>query len=171
MFRPMSTALLLALASPATAGGFDSLSTRFDYASCPEAPSPEPGIIEVHRCTGPGGIPVTFTGEPDASFVTFGTRPIDESPDLGSFFEAGGTAEWRIGPTGGKPFAAIIRYDYGPNIGTLDRSRLVVYRLEGSGRSCIMGSVDGHAADANAKARRLADQHAERFVCGVSRRL
>lgn len=147
---------------PAPAPAQESRYTRVDFSKCPEAKSPEPGVIEVRRCVGPGGVPVTLTSEPDAALVTFGKAPLDEALGLGSFHQPGDTIEWRGD-------AAIVRYQVGASVEKLDRSVLAVYRLERSGRSCVMAIV--HEPGANVKARRVADAEAPRFRCGTSARL
>ncbi|WP_332680529.1 hypothetical protein [Bosea sp. (in: a-proteobacteria)] len=144
--------------------------TRHDYGKCRKA-GPDAEGVSVHRCAGKAGIPVIWTAGDDSSSVDFSTRPIAETiSDKASFFEAGGTIEWR-GPKGGRPQAAILRYATGQNIGKLDGSRLVVYRLSPDGVSCVIGSVDGRAGDANAQARRLADEKAAGFRCGQDRKI
>lgn len=146
---------------PVPAPAQESRYTRVDFSKCVEAKSPEPGVIEVRRCAGPGGVPVTLTSEPDAATVTFGKAPLDEALGVGSFYQPGDTIEWRGD-------AAIVRYRIGDSVGKLDRSVLAVYRLERSGRSCVMAIV--HEPGANEKARRAADAEAPRFRCGTSAR-
>jgi hypothetical protein len=153
--------------SPLSAAAQESITTRHNYEKCREAPSPEPGIIEVRRCSGPLGITVIWMSEPDSSSVRFGD-PLDEEMDLGAAFEAGTVIEWRSGKAGNAPVAAIASYQAGDSIGKLNRSRLVVHRIEPSGRSCIMGVITGGGA--SDKARALIDGSAERFVCGTSKR-
>lgn len=150
---------------PAAAQGWTSSYTTHDYAKCPKA-RPDADGVSVHRCVGKAGIAVIWTAGDDASAVGFGTKPTDEAiTDKAGFFEAGRTVEWR-GPKGGRPQAAILRYATGQRIGKLDVSLLLVYRLGADGSSCIIGSVDGRAGDANARARRLADERAGSFRCG-----
>ena len=144
--------------------------TSHDYGKCRKAKPDDQGV-SVHRCAGKAGIPVIWTAGDDSSSVDFSTRPIAETiSDKASFFEAGRTIEWR-GPRGGRPQAAILRYATGQNVGKLDGSRLVVYRLGSDGISCVIGSVDGRSRDANAAARRLADEKAADFRCGQDRRV
>lgn len=122
--------------------------------------------VSVHRCPGKAGITVIWTAGDDSSAVEFGAKALQETISAkAAFFEAGKTIEWR-GPKGGKPQAAILRYATGANVGKLDGSRLVVYRLAADGSSCILGSVDARKPDANAAARRLADEKAPSFRCG-----
>lgn len=160
---------LLTGALPAGAAGYESAYTTHDWEKCPPGETPEPDILTVHRCAGRGGFDVVWAGEEDGSWVEFGTAPLDEELGFGSFFEAGDRVEWR-GPKGGAPAAAILRYQVGSRIGKLNRTLLVVYRLEPGGGSCIMGEVPG-GADANAKARRLVDERAAGFKCGAAERI
>ena len=144
--------------------------TSHDYGKCRKAKPDDQGV-SVHRCAGKAGIPVIWTAGDDSSSVDFSTRPIAETiSDKASFFEAGRTIEWR-GPRGGRPQAAILRYATGRNVGKLDGSRLVVYRLGPDGVSCVIGSVDGRSRDANAAARRLTDEKAAGFRCGQDGRV
>lgn len=144
--------------------------TRHDYASCEEAPSPEPGVIDARRCTGFGGVAVQWMSEPDSSSVRFGSDPLEEYLDLGAAFEVGTTIEWRSSKVGGRPVAAIVRYHSGESVANLDRNQLVIYRIEPSGRSCVMGGVVVGASD-NLKAREVADRLAPVFVCGTSKQV
>jgi hypothetical protein len=171
-FALIALAAILALAPPAEGRTFDSRYSRFDYASCREGESPEPGIVDVRICRGFGPVDVVWTGEPDSSEVAFGTKAHDEALGLGDFHEAGDTVEWRLRSRSGQfaAVAAIVRYWVGANVSRLDRSRLVVYRIEPSGRSCVMSLVDGSRPNANAEARQIADRWSADFVCGVSAR-
>lgn len=121
--------------------------------------------MEVRRCVGRADIAVVWTASDDSSSISFGAKPLDEELNIGPFFEVGSTIEWR-GSVGGRPVAAIVRYAVGRRIGRLDGSRLVIYRLQADGASCIIGSVDGRAREANGRARILADTRAAEFVCG-----
>ena len=152
----------LAVASPfalgdAWAADFESAYTKHDYQTCPEIGSPEPGVIEVRRCPGLAGKSVIWTGEPDASWVDFGTGGTTQTLDLGDFFEAGTTVEWRGPVVKGliAPVAAIVRYHVGKSVGTLNASRLVVYRL--TGVPCAIAVVDGAVPKANEAARAKAE--------------
>jgi hypothetical protein len=152
--------------SPLSAAAQESITTRHTYEKCREAPSPEPDVIEVRRCSGPLGITVIWMSEPDSSSVRFGD-PLDEDMDLGAAFEAGTVIEWRSGKAGNSPVAAIVSYQTGDSVGRLDRSRLVVHRIEPSGRSCIMSVVSGSGA--TNKARALIDRSADQFFCGKNK--
>lgn len=162
------TGMLILGVSPHPVAAQETVITRHSYEECRKAPSPEPGIIEVRRCIGPSGIAIIWTSEPDSSSVRFGSNPLGEELSIGAAFEAGTAIEWRSGKTGTAPVAAIVPYRTGDSVGKLDRSRLVIHRIEPSGRSCIMAAVTGDGA--SGKARLLIDGSAERFVCGKSKR-
>ena len=165
-FVVAALAVVAAYAGPAAAQ--ESSYTRHKYEACSRAQSPEPGVIEVRRCQGKSGIAVLWMSEPDSSSVSFGDKSLDEALDLGgAAFEVGSTIEWRTGRRGSTPVAAIVRYRVGAGVSSLNRSVLVVYRLQPSGGSCVMGVVGG--ADVNL-ARRVVDQSAGSFVCGKSAR-
>lgn len=157
------------LAAPLRAEQWVSGYTTHEYAKCRKDKG-DGDPVSVHRCAGKAGITVIWTAGDDSSAVEFGTRALQETiSDKAAFFEAGKTIEWR-GPKGGKPQAAILRYATGQNVGKLDGSRLVVYRLAPDGPSCIIGSVDARKPSANAAARRLADEKAAGFHCGQDAR-
>jgi hypothetical protein len=157
------------LAVPLHAEQWVSSYTSHAYAKCRKDKS-NGDPISVHRCPGKAGITVVWTAGDDSSAVEFGAKALQETiSDKAAFFEAGKTIEWR-GPKGGKPQATILRYATGQNVGKLDGSRLVVYRLAPDGSSCIAGSVDARKPDANAAARRLADEKAPSFRCGQDAR-
>lgn len=160
---------LVAAGFVAAAAAQESATTRHNYETCAQEPSPEPGVIEVRRCQGKAGIAVRWMSEPDSSSVTLGDKPVDEDLGLGPAFEVGNTIEWRSARRARTPGAAIVRYKTGASVSSLNKSVLVVYRLEPSGVSCVMGVVGG--AHANATARRLVDQSATTFVCGKSARI
>lgn len=165
MARLAVSALALAcLGGAAQAQAMASTYTRHAYDTCAKAKPDEDGV-SVRHCAGQGGVAVVWTAGDDSSAVGFGAKPADETVIDASFFEAGTAIEWR-GPKGGKAQAAILRYKTGQRIGKLDGSRLVVYRLGADSASCIIGSIDGRKPDANAQARKLADETAAGFRCG-----
>ena len=163
----IAVAVLAALATPAEAQ--ESTTTRHRYETCAQEPSPEPGVIEVRRCPGKAGIAVRWTSEPDSSSVSFGDKPLDEDFNLAPAYEVGTAIEWRSPRKSGAPSAAIVRYRIGSGVASLNRSVLVVYRLQPSGGSCVMAVIGEPGA--NATARRLVDQSAGTFVCGKSARV
>lgn len=157
------------LAQPLRAEQWGSSYTSHDYAKCrKDKGNGDP--VSVHRCPGKAGLTVVWTAGDDSSAVEFGAKALQETiSDKAAFFEVGKTIEWRR-PKGGRPLAAIVRYATGRSVGKLDGSRLVVHRLAPDGASCIIGSVDARKPDANAAARRLADEKAEGFRCGQDAR-
>lgn len=157
------------LSAPARAEQWASSYTTYDYAKCRrDKGNGDP--VSVHRCPGKLGFTVIWTAGDDSSAVEFGTKALQETiSDKAAFFEAGKTIEWR-GPKSTRPQAAIVRYATGASIGKLDGSRLVIYRLAPDAASCIIGSIDARKPDANAAARRLADEKAAGFRCGQDAR-
>lgn len=164
-------ALALAVAAlPAWAAGPSSGYTKHDYPACKRAAFD--GVIETRVCTGYGGIPVRWFGEPDGTSIEFGSK--GGADGLGEdFATVGSTIEWR-GPvrSGGVivPVAAIVRVDVGRSIsGPIRRRLLVIHKLEDTG-SCIAAIVDAGTAGANERARKAADEIVPTFRCGVDAR-
>lgn len=157
------------LATPLRAEQWASSYTTHAYAKCrKDKGNGDP--VAVHRCPGRAGISVIWIADDDSSVVEFGAKPLQETISAkAAFFEAGRTIEW-LGPKGGRPQAAILRYATGQSIGKLDGSRLIVYRLASDGASCIIGSTDARKPGANAAARLLAEEKAPNFRCGQDSR-
>lgn len=142
--------------------------TEHRYSVCPEGKSPEPGVVTVRRCSGPGGLAVTYTADDDSAVLTFGKAMGPENVDLGSFYEPTTKIEWRGASSGDPtPVSAIVRYRVGQSVGRLNETRLVVYRIEPSGRSCVMAVV--REPGANQKARDIVDRNASGYRCGSKR--
>ena len=161
--------ILVLCASAGSVSANDSAYTRHDWEQCPEVGDGSQGVVE-RRCVGYMGIAVKWVAGDDASSVDFDANPLDEVVNTGGFFEVGSTIEWRMSGLGRRSFAAIVRYAVGQRIGQLNGSLLVVYRLGAGGASCIVGSIDGRARDANRRARDMADTYAPGFICGTSAR-
>ncbi len=142
--------------------------TEHRYATCPEGKSPEPGVIEVRRCSGPIGLAVTWMGDDDSAVITFGRAPMTESVDLAEFYTPMSRIEWRgASAADPAPVSAIVRYRVGKSVGALKETRLVVYRIEPSGRSCVMAVL--REPGANQRARDIVDARAATFRCGAKR--
>ena len=160
------TLAVLLVAGEAAAENFSSAYTTQDYQKCAVV-SREDGSIK-RRCAGYGGITINWFGADDDAIVDFGRRgDIGDASGL-SFAVAKDTIEWR-GPKPGKaivPLAAIVRYSICRSVEGPCRDTLYVYRLNGQENSCVMAIVDGRAADANVKARRMADEFGASFRCG-----
>jgi len=143
----------------------DSAYTKFDWEKCRK--TGEEDDVVMRRCNGPDGIVVDINSGADAALVSFGAKGARGDTQLGEFYFPKETVEWRKagGASGGKPFAAILRYDIGKSVGGPFRSALVVYKLEGTESSCIVAIVDGRKPGANERARKAADEMAPGFTC------
>ncbi len=162
MNRLHSTAVAIGMVACAGAAcAAESAYTKHDWDRCRKIAAEDDTITR--RCAGFSDIPVLHSGGEDAASVGFGARGMRGDWPLTGFFFPKTVIEWRS--EGGKPFAAILRYDVGPAIGGPFRSRLVVYRLEGAASSCAVAAIDGGKPDANETARKIADEKAHSFVC------
>lgn len=150
---------LAAGVAPAVAA--DGAYTKFDWETCKKIAKEDDTITR--RCAGPGGLVVMYSAGEDAAFVAFGARGLRGESSLGEFYFPKDTVEWRN--AAGKPVAAILRYDIGQSISGPFKSSLVVYKLEGSKSSCVVGVVNGGRNDANERARAMADERAASFAC------
>jgi hypothetical protein len=164
---PFLTILVTLGAGPGLGQEIASAYTRHDYERCALVRIDDP--VTVRRCRGYNGIPVLWTNEPDASLIEFGSEGAIEGTydERFSFAVVQRTVEWR-GLRKGRgldPFAAIVRFQLCRSIGGPCRPELVVFRIEGP-RSCIAASVAATRADANARARALADRLGRSFRCG-----
>jgi hypothetical protein len=169
LIRVLAVAAFALMGAPARAA--DSAYTTHDYAACPLVVDEDP--YQVRRCQGLNGIVVNWHNDDDDAVVDFGTKGSSEDwPYEQSFVFAGKTVEWR-GATKARmlvPYAAIVRYDLGRSIGGPFDPVLMIFRLEGRTRSCLAASVDGRRADANVRARRVADRFVRTFRCGQDTR-
>ena len=167
-----------AAAQPANPSTIDSADTQFDTdKNCKHTPGRQPEDYGTWLCQGYAGISVLLFAGDQRMTVSFGPRAKDEVaagetfPQFNDVYK--GTIEWRFerGADGKpEPFATILRWNYivsGRQKPT--GSALVVTRL-GTGSVCQIGWVDARAnADANAMARKVADEKARAFRCGVDR--
>jgi len=159
-------------ASAASAEPIASVYTRHDYEKCRKTGNDDP-IVE-RRCVGHDAIPVHWVNEPDSSSVSFGTDGAvgGEYDQRFTFAVAGDVVEWRGPVRSGKvaPFAAIVRYQLCRSIGGPCAPELVIYRLVDKRASCIAATVNGRHADANARAREIADTFGRSFNCEKDKR-
>jgi hypothetical protein len=167
LYPAFALAALLCGAQIAPASSIESAYSRHDYERCQKISDDDP-IME-RRCVGHAGIPVTWVSEPDSSSVSFGTEGAagGEFDKRFTFAVAGDVIEWRGPVERGKvaPYAAIVRYQLCRAIGGPCAPELVVYRLNGTRSSCIAATVNGRRADANVRAREMADSFARGFDC------
>ncbi len=159
-------------AMPASAQTIESAYTKHDYEKCKVVTDEDPVLERV--CEGYAGIPVRWLNGPDASSIFFGDEAVsdDTYDERFAFAVVQNTIEWR-GPRRGahiEPFAAIVRFQLCRAIGGPCRPELVLFRLEGRRRSCIAATVNGRRADANVRARVLADTFVQNFRCGQDQR-
>jgi hypothetical protein len=165
----LAAAVIVFAVAPARAA--DSAYTTHEYQACPLVKDEDP--YQVRRCEGFGGIAVNWHNEDDDAVVDFGTDGSAEDwPYEQSFVFAGKTVEWRGATRAGVlvPYAAIVRYDLGRSIGGPFDPVLMIFRLDGKTASCLVASVDGRRADANARARQIADRFVRTFRCGKDTR-
>lgn len=162
------------LAAPAVAQSVTSAVTKLDLDKCRHTAGKAEEDYGEWRCKGYGGIPVHVAAGDQRIYVSFGRNAKKEPAalqTLTAFNGEGDSIEWR-GVRGAdgtlKPFAAIMPWsttvsgDDEPVRGRM----LVVTRLGPSG-VCHVGYVDAKANDdADALARRIADDTARTFKCG-----
>jgi hypothetical protein len=150
-----------------------SVYTKYDIEKCPklDAGNTDEGDSGSWLCKGYGNLKIYFAEGDLRDYLAFGKTPKDHCAalqTLSGFNSVNSTVEWRLSK--GKPIAAIQRWtvSYDPEDSAKTKTWLVVTRIE-SNNSCHMAMVEGAFANANAKAREIADTLAEKFVCGVSR--
>lgn len=175
---PILFILLCALATPS---GAQSLSSAYMKIDIERDCKHRPGVAEEDygdwRCKGYGGVAMWLGAGDQRMFVSFGPKAKNEPaaeetlPAFNDFYK--GVIEWRL--AGGKPFAAIMRWNYKMASERDKRATsgrvLVVTRLP-PGAVCHIGYVDARAnPDANVLARQLADTKAREFQCGKDKRV
>lgn len=170
---PSMFMLLCGLATPSDAQSASSAYTKIDIErDCKHRPGVAVEDYGEWRCKGYGGGAIWLGAGDQRMFVSFGPKAKDEpaaEETLPSFNDVyKGVVEWRL--AGGKPFAAIMRWNYKLASEREKRTTsgrvLVVTRLP-PGAVCHVGYVDARAnANANALARELADVKARDFLCG-----
>jgi hypothetical protein len=152
--------------------------TKFDSDKCRHTPGRDVEDYGSWICPGYGGIPVWLGAGDQRMFVSFGRNAAKEpaaGETISGFNDAyKGTIEWRLErkPDGTlRPFATILRWNFmqSPDDRKASGRKLVVTRL-GPGGVCHVGYVDARAnADANELARKLADEKARTFKCGIDK--
>lgn len=170
---PIVFLLLCALATPSGAQSVSSAYTKIDIErDCKHRAGVAAEDYGDWRCKGYGGVPLWLAAGDQRMFVSFGPKAKDEPaaeetlPAFNDFYK--GVVEWR--QSDGKPFAAIMRWNYKlaseRDKRTTSGRVLVVTRLP-PGPVCHVGYVDARAnPTANLLARELADTKARDFRCG-----
>jgi hypothetical protein len=175
--RLFAVALLtVALAAPAAAQTVESAYTQIDLKKCKHTRGGSAEDYGSWLCPGHQGIPVYISGGDQRVFVSFGSnakRELANRESLMSFNGEGKVVEWRIEtlPDGKKrAFAAIMRWSttVTDDNGAIHRGQVLVVTRLNPGGVCHVGYVDGRAnKDANALARKVADERARAFKCGA----
>jgi hypothetical protein len=170
--------------APARSQAIESVYTKFDAKKCKHTKGTEVEDYGSWLCPGYGGLQVRLSAGDQRMYVSYG--PWKDSlaaaqtfPGFNDVYE--GTVEWRIEKNVGKPrpFATILRWNLmtaedqekatGPTKAT---GRMLVVTRLGPGGSCHVGYVDARAnPDANALARKIADEQARNFKCGKDKRI
>ena len=183
MLRRVGCALIaLDLATaPAAGQTVEYVYTKFDAKQCKHTKGRAVEDYGSWLCTGHEKIAVRLSAGDQRMYVTFGNWKRDDLassetfPGFNSVYE--GTVEWRIEKSAdgkSRPFATILRWNLvtaedqekatGPITST---GRVLVVTRLGPGGVCHVGYVDARSTpDANAVARKIADETARTFKCG-----
>jgi len=164
-------------AAPAAAQSVASAVTKLDLDKCRHTAGKAEEDYGEWRCGGCGGIPVHVSAGDQRSYVSFGRNAKKElaaQQTLASFNGEGETIEWRGERGAGgklKPFAAIMPWSTTISGGDEPvRGRMLVVTRLGPGGVCHVGYVDAKANDdAAALARKIADETARTFKCGLDK--
>lgn len=170
----LSTALLANGALAAET--ITSASTTLDLDKCRHRPGKAEEDYGTWRCRGHAGIAVVVSAGDQRSYVSFGknaARELAAKQTLASFNSEGKSIEWRLQGADGKrkPFAVIMRWNTTVSVQDppVRGQVLVVIRL-GPGGVCHVGYVDALSnPGAVAMARKIADERARNFRCGVDK--
>jgi hypothetical protein len=160
--------MAFALSGTAHAQQFVSSYTDIDLDECTVISSDDFG--STWACSGLKGMPVMI-GEGDLRmFVSYGLTSTTEraaEQTLPPFNHLGPKIEWRVSNADGayKPFASILRYFVSKQDGETEGQVLVVTKIV-PGATCHVAYIDALAnPDANALARKTADEKAVDFDC------
>lgn len=173
--------LLVVLLSAGSAIANDSVYVDVSRDKC-KTIAEEPGMYALMTCPGYGDYPVHFK-EIDVrqsfSFGHIGKEYLDGAfESFIPFNHAGTRVEWRVAK-GGAAVATILRWiienpdpKTGESVPALEGQVLVISKVaeKHNGKGCVAGYVDALAnPDPNAIARRIADEVAPTFRCGVDK--
>ena len=182
MTRPSTILAVLAIWSPPALGqpnaAVESVYTTFDSHKCRHTRGRDVEDYGSWLCRGYGDIPVRLAAGDQRMYVSFGRGAAREPaagetiPGFNDVYK--GTIEWRLERSRDgklKPFATILRWNFmtSPDDRQTSGRKLVITKL-GPGGVCHVGYVDARASpDANELARKLADEKARTFKCGVDK--
>jgi hypothetical protein len=148
-------------AAPAAAN--DSVYTELDLDRCRLVEFVEEGESVRWECPGHASIPL-FVSSGDGRFDVDAGVENEEWETLSPFNNPGPRVEWRT--DGSAPVAIIFRL-----VSAVPEHREAALFVETIGRAgapgCTIGVVNAARADANLRARELADRRAATFRCGV----
>jgi opacity protein-like surface antigen len=134
-----------------------------DLERCRLIDAIEEGDSAHWRCAGHGGVALHVLAG-DGRFDVDAGADNGEWESLTPFNNPPERVEWRT--RGGRPFAIIYRL----RMATEEERGRTVLGVEsisqGARRGCLIAWIDGSTPDANAVARRIADERALRFRCG-----
>ncbi|WP_448951629.1 hypothetical protein [Labrys neptuniae] len=173
-------ALLMLSSGVLAAEPFSSAYTKFDTAKCAHQPGSDEEDYGSWRCQGYRGLPVRLSAGDQRMFVSFGqsgSHDLAARETLTGFNDAyRGTVEWRLAAGERRPFATILQWQVmieadhrtasnGPSPAS---GRVLVVTRLGKDGICHVGYVDvrANAGNANALARKIADEQARAFRCG-----
>jgi hypothetical protein len=163
-------ALLLLGALPASAGEITSVYSDVDLPKCKAMliEQPEAGVDGGEwLCDGVGNNKVQIWEGDLRNFVGFGEAPPAQCASMQTFFAfntLGPKVEWRLDD--GKPYATILRWMTNRGDETPDAKQdwLVVSKVNGRD-GCHVAYIGAEMPDANALARKAADELAKNFDC------
>jgi len=168
---------VLLVAGPAAANEKNSVYTSLDLDACRQEPlnADDPVDGGTWWCDGYEGMPVRVSEGDLRFFVSYGEAAAGEiaaTQTLPAFNTINKTLEWRLelGRDDGRwhAFATILRFFTDAGEGAARAQFLVITKLGGPGQICHIGTVNALLnPDANVLARRVADEAASGYVCGV----
>ena len=176
MTRAAALLVALFMCGPAAAEDIVSVTTPLNLDKCRHKAGAAEEDYGAWRCRGYGHLRVFVSAGDQRTYISYGRQAANEPAarqTLAAFNGEGDTIEWRAvrGKDGKlKPFATIVRFSVTKSAEEppVKGAVLVVTRL---GKPvCRVGYVDALAnPDAEALARRIADEHARMFQCQGSK--
>jgi hypothetical protein len=147
----------------APAGANDSVYTELDLDRCRLIEFIEEGESVRWECRGHASVPL-LVGSGDGRFDIDAGVENEEWETLSPFNNPGPRVEWRM--DGAVPIAIIFRL-----VSAVPEHREAALFVETIGRAgapgCTIGVVNAARADANLRAREIADRRAAAFRCGI----